>query len=59
MAGPRVRTEREISKTSRVPNLRRHSLLGLCKCETNSVVFWVEFLASSPLQLITLANLRT
>ena len=59
MAGPRVRTEREISKTSRVPNLRRHSLLGLCKCETNSVVFWMEFLASSPLQLITLADLRT
>ena len=59
MAGPRVRTEREISKTSRVLNLRRHSLLGLCKCGTNSVVFWMEFLASSPLQLITSANLRT
>lgn len=50
MAGPRVRTVSEKSKTSAVWNVSRRSRSGLCKRRTNSVVFWAEFLASSPLQ---------
>lgn len=48
MVGSWGRTKNEVNKTSRVQNLRRHSLSGFYKCSTNTVVFWIEFL-SSPL----------
>lgn len=61
MAGSWVRTKNEVSKMSKVQNLRRHSLSGLCKCGTNSIVFWTEFLSCllSSLLLWIIQELRS